>query len=202
MRIIGKTVSCAEVIKECLRDRPFYLESGGGITLTGGEPTYQVSFSETILRMAHEEGIHTAVETNGCCHWSALERLAQHTDLFLFDLKILERSKSSTVTGADSVVVLENLERIKAMGRNLVIRFPFIPGYTDDSDNICRILEVASKLGADTEVQVLPFHQYGKHKYSALGYDYALGSRVALSREQVLSALAKYEHHCKVKVLG
>lgn len=202
MKIIGRTVSCREVIEECLRDRPFYLESGGGITLTGGEPSYQVSFSEAILRMAHQEGIHTAVETNGCCHWSALERLARYTDLFLFDLKILEASKSRSVTGADSVVVLENLEHIKAMGCNLVIRFPFIPDYTDDPDNIDRIFDEASKLGVDTEVQVLPFHQYGKHKYSALGYDYALGSRVALSREEVLSALATHKCHCTVKVLG
>lgn len=202
MKMIGRKISCSDVIKECLRDKPFYEESGGGITLTGGDPTLQTAFSAALLEVAHRAGVHTAVETNGCCSWSDFERLARHTDLFLFDLKIIKNAKSRSVTGAESTVVLENLQRVKAMGRNTIIRFPFIPGYTDDADNIGKILEASSSLGNATEVHVLPFHQYGKHKYDALGYTYALRACIPPSRERVLSVFSEYQYPCTIKVLG
>jgi pyruvate formate lyase activating enzyme len=202
MKIIGRKVSCSDVIEECLRDKPFYEESGGGITLTGGEPTLQAAFSAALLEVAHAAGVHTAVETNGYCSWPDLERLARHTDLFLFDLKIIENTKSRGVTGAESAVILENLRRVKAMGRNTIIRFPYIPGYTDCADNIGKMLEVASSLGNAAEVHVLPFHQYGKHKYDALGHAYALRACPPPSREQILSIFSEYEYPGTIQVLG
>ena len=202
MKIIGKIVNCEDVMEEALRDRLFYEESGGGITLTGGEPTLQAAFSEAILMAAHRQGLHTAVETNGSSVTTSIERLARHTDLFLFDLKIIDKAKSRAYNCADSALVLQNLECIKSFGCRIVIRFPFVPGYTNDSDNIARILEISAKLGPGTQVQVLPFHQYGKHKYDAMGYDYALSSRLPISKEQVENVMSQYSYSGTVKVLG
>jgi pyruvate formate lyase activating enzyme len=202
MKMIGSKVRCSDVMNECLRDLPFYKESLGGVTLTGGEPTLQAEFSAAILEMAHQAGVHTAVETNGSCSWSSLERLARHTDLFLFDLKIIDSAKSRSVTGAESSLVLDNLRRVRAMGCDTIIRFPFIPGFTDDVQNVAGILAVASSLGSTTEVHVLLFHQYGKHKYDALGYPYNLQALAAPPRGQVLSILADCKYPGTLKVLG
>ncbi len=202
MKMIGRVVRCSEVIDECIRDKPFYEESGGGITLTGGEPTLQETFCEALLEEAKDVGIHTAIETNGYCRWSTLKRLAKHTDLFLFDLKIVENTAGKSINGADSEIILGNLRRLGASGSALIVRFPFVPGYTDNEPNIERILEVASRLGNGVSVEVLPFHQYGKHKYDALGYEYALRSCLPVSREEVQEKLAKFGHRARVKVLG
>ena len=202
MKMIGSRARCSDVMNECLRDMPFYKESLGGITLTGGEPTLQVDFSAALLEMARRGGVHTAVETSGSCSWSSLERLARHTDLFLFDLKIIDSAKSRRVTGAESSVVLDNLRRVMAMGCDTIVRVPFIPGFTDDTQNISGILEVAASLGRTTEVHVLPFHQYGKHKYEALGYAYALQALVPPPRDQVLSIVAGCKYPGTIKVLG
>ncbi len=202
MKIIGEGMSCAEVVKECLRDKPFYEESGGGITLSGGEPACQAEFSAAILEAAQRSGVHTAVETNGFCAWPDLERIARHTDLFLFDLKILDGEKSKSMIGADPSVVLENLDRVDRMGKSVTIRFPIIPGYTDDRENIEQVLSAASRLNHAAELQVLPFHQYGKHKYRALDYPYKLELDSPLTHDQAQQIVSRYATKLKIKVFG
>ncbi len=202
LKIIGQSMSCAEVVAECLRDKPFYEESGGGITLSGGEPASQAEFSATILEAAQRLGIHTAVETNGFCPWPELERIARHTDLFLFDLKILDGEGSKRLIGADPGVILENLERIDRMGKSVIIRFPIIPGYTDDRQNIEQVLSAASRLRHAAELQVLPFHQYGKHKYRALDYPYGMEAIDSLTHDQARQIIARHATRLKIKVFG
>ena len=202
LRIIGEHMSCHDVLQESLRDAPFYEESGGGITLSGGEPTFQSEFSAAILEKAQRAGVHTAVETNGYCAWERIEKLARFTDLFLFDLKIIDRSKSLAAIGADSGVILENLESVDRMGKAIFVRFPLIPGYTDDPDNIEKVIAVAVGLKNVTEVHVLPFHQYGKHKYRALGYPYELETLPPLSRAQVQELMSPYNRKIDIKIFG
>lgn len=202
MRLIGETMTCDQVLRECLRDKPFYEESGGGITLSGGEPTFQPQFCDAILEAAQHSGVHTAVETNGYCAWPELERIARHTDLFLFDLKIVDEERSRSTIGADSGVILRNLNRLDGMGKSIIIRFPFIAGYTDDAGNIEGVFSAAAKLNHALELHVLPFHQFGKHKYRALDYPYELETRDALTHELVEQIVSRHASRLKIKVLG
>jgi pyruvate formate lyase activating enzyme len=202
MTMIGKVMGAAEVIAEALRDKPFYDESGGGITLTGGEPTFQLAFSAALLELAQQAGVHTAVETNGYCRWNQMELVAAHTDLFLFDLKIVSKGKRKDATGAEAAVVVDTLLRLDALGRRIIVRFPFVPGFTDSDDNVREVLAVSSRLRSLSGLHVLPFHQYGRHKYDAMGYEYPLRSQPAPSREEVLAFLGRFDYSGKITVLG
>jgi pyruvate formate lyase activating enzyme len=202
MTMIGRIMSSSEVIDEVLRDKPFYDESGGGMTLTGGEPSFQPAFASALLVAAHEHAVHTAVETNGSCSLEVMERIAEHTDLFLFDLKVVASASARNVTGGKSSTVLENLARVNELGRRIIVRFPFVPELTDSVENVKRMLDFAAGLRNVAGVNVLPFHQYGRHKYDALGYPYSLAECPPPPRNKVLEFFERLGTPATVTVLG
>lgn len=191
-----------DVAEECLRDKPFYDESDGGITLSGGEPSFQAEFAVAVLKVAKSHGVHTVVETNGYCAWDRLEMIARHTDMFLFDLKIMDKQRSQATIGADSDVILENLKRLDGLGKIIVVRFPLIPGYTSAPNNIDQVFAVTAGLRNAVQVDVLPFHQFGKHKFRALGYSYDLKDYNPLSREQARELVSPYSNRIHTKIFG
>ena len=171
--ICGKTVSANEVTAEVLKDKPFYKNSGGGVTLSGGEPLAQYDFSLELLKKAKENGIHTAIETCGYAEKSKILEIAKYVDLFLFDCKETDPELHKEYTGFDNKIILENLKALSDAGSKIILRCPIIPGFNDRAEHFKGISEIAGKLSGIEHIEVEPFHPLGESKYSALGKEVA-----------------------------
>ena len=171
--ICGKTVSANEVTAEVLKDKPFYENSGGGVTLSGGEPLAQYDFSLELLKKAKENGIHTAIETCGYAEKSKILEIAKYVDLFLFDCKETDQELHKEYTGFDNKIILENLKALSDAGSKIILRCPIIPGFNDRAEHFKGISEIAGKLSGIEHIEVEPFHPLGESKYSALGREVA-----------------------------
>jgi len=193
----------SDVLSEIVRDKPFYDESNGGVTITGGEPSYQSDFATAILKASKAEGIGTAIETCGYAKWSHLKKLLDYTDIILFDLKIITAELSVKYIGGPSHIILENLKKADTLNKTIHIRFPLIPGYTDSRDNLESIARLITRLKNVQEFDILPFHQYGKHKYKSLGYYYVLENMEPLQREDAEWVTNFFtQRKLKVKLFG
>jgi pyruvate formate lyase activating enzyme len=177
-----KTVE--EVLHICRQDLPFYEESGGGITLSGGDPLFYPDFSIALLTSAQAEGIHTAMETSGFASPAVFDRVTAYPDLLLFDMKHWDQEKHVQGTGVSNRLILQNMKRAVAYRKNVLARIPVIPGYNDalsDADGFCRRLQ---EIGL-TRVQLLPFHRFGENKYAMLGQDYLYSDTPTLHMEDL-----------------
>ena len=169
VRLCGRSLSAEEVIEEVERDMPFYRNSGGGLTLSGGEPIAQASFCEEILRLAHEKGIHTAIETSGYAPLAAIKALEPNVDLWLYDIKELDERKFLKFTGRPLAQVMTNLRYLDANGRKIVLRLPMIPGLNDAEEELAAIGKLAEELKSVGELNVEPYVTYGIDKAKKLG---------------------------------
>ncbi|HBH87843.1 MAG: glycyl-radical enzyme activating protein [Smithella sp.] len=170
LELVGKTMSVSEVIDVVEQDKPFYKTSGGGMTLSGGEPTMHPAFSLELLKEAKRRVIHTCVDTNGYCNFSILEEMAEYTDIFLFDLKHLDSAKHFEKTGVKNELILKNLELLCKKDSDIWVRIPVIPGFNDDIDFHTKAsVYLASLTGNIKRVDLIPFHNYCQDKYSWLG---------------------------------
>jgi len=169
----GKYMTVDEIIKEILKDNIFYETSNGGVTLSGGEVLFQCEFAKKLLIELKKLGIHTAIETSGHGNTQKLIELSEFVDLFLFDLKIMNPSKSKKIIGADIDLILYNLNTLVNLNKTIIPRIPLIPGYTLNDSNIKSIIQILKKLNFKT-VHLLPFHQYGSNKYTFLNKSYDL----------------------------
>lgn len=184
---IGRRRTAGEVIREVLRDAPFY-EDGGGMTLTGGEPTMQPHLAEALLRLAKAEYISTAMETCGHTRWAVLERLAPYLDHILFDLKHVNNAAHRAFTGLGNEQILQNLRRLVALNAAVAIRIPLIPGFNASEPDLKAIAGfILSLNGAVTSVDLLPYHTLGRAKYRALGREYPWQHHNRLAPETVES---------------
>jgi glycyl-radical enzyme activating protein/glucokinase-like ROK family protein len=185
LRWLGVRRTAGDVIGEVLRDQPFYT-GGGGMTLTGGEPTAQPDFAEALLRLARRAGLSTAIETSGHTRWKVFERLLPHLDLVLFDLKHMDPEVHRQFTGVDNEVILSNLRHMAEINAPVSVRVPLIPGFNADRESLAAIARfVAGQPGLPKQISVLPYHAFGKSKYASLGRTYAMDGQEALSPEQV-----------------
>ena len=162
--VIGRPAGIDEVMRAIERDLVFYEQSGGGVTLSGGEPLQQAGFAAELLRQCRHRRISTAVETCGLAGMKALLSVAEWTDLFLYDVKIVDEARHRELTGASNRPILENL-RILAGGHRVRVRFPLVPGVNDDEDDVRALGASVAALGL-TEVDVLPYHRAGLAKYA------------------------------------
>lgn len=167
-RECGRIISAEDVMKKVREDKLFYKNSGGGLTLSGGEPLAQADFAVELLKLARADGIHTAIETCGFASRENMLRLAEHTDLFLFDYKLSEREKHKAFTGAYNDQILENLRLLDSLGKEIVLRCPIIPDVNDNEEHICEIAKIANGLGCISRIELEPYHDYGIAKYEAL----------------------------------
>ena len=168
----GQRWTAGDIISEALRDAPFY-EDGGGLTLSGGEPTAQPNFAEAILRLAKAEYLNTAIETTGNASWEILEKLLPYLDLWLYDLKHMDSRTHRQHTGLGNELILSNLRKLAAMGAPIAVRVPLIPGFNVSEVNIRKTAEFVVELGdAVRSVDLLPYHPLGRAKYAALGRSY------------------------------
>lgn len=173
LSVCGEEKSADEIMATVLRDKPFYDRSGGGLTLSGGEPFMSPDLALALLKRAREEGIHTAVET--CLHvpWKYVARALPFIDLFLADLKHVDARVFKQWTDGSAKRVLDNLKRIAAAGKPMTIRVPLIQGFNADEASIEAIIAFAAdELGA-REIHFLPYHTLGMNKYTLLDMPYS-----------------------------
>ncbi|MGA2384339.1 MAG: glycyl-radical enzyme activating protein [Gemmatimonadales bacterium] len=188
--LAGRTMSVEDVMEIVERDRPFFEESGGGLTLSGGEPLLQPYFSAALLRAAKARGIHTALDTCGHASWRSLDRLRHDVDLFLYDVKLMDDERHRLFTGVPNRRILENLRALAARGHQIVLRVPVVPGINDDDDNLDAVRRFAAGLPALAGLDLLPYHRIGVDKYARVGRSYPLPETLPPARER-LAAVAE-----------
>ncbi len=176
--LVGREMGVADVLHEIERDRPFYDESGGGVTVSGGEPLMQPDFLAALLRACREREIHTALDTCGYAPWATVDRVRESVDLFLYDLKIADDDRHRAWTGASNRPILENLRALSRLGHRIILRTPVVPGVNDDEENLRAIARIAAELPRPVRVQLLPYHRIGVEKYSRLARPYTLPEAV------------------------
>lgn len=165
----GETRRAEDVMAEVLRDRPFYQASGGGMTLSGGEPFFQEAFALKLLRLAREAQVHTCVETCGFAPLSVLEQAARWVDLFLYDIKLTDPALHRQWTGVSNDRILENLRALDKMGAKTVLRCPVIPGVNDTLVHFQGVAKIANSLTHLQEIHLEPYHPLGVSKARRLG---------------------------------
>jgi pyruvate formate lyase activating enzyme len=183
--LVGRVVSVAEILAEVERDVVFFDQSGGGVTLTGGDPLMQPRFAIELLRACQAHGIHTTLDTSGYAAWKVVAEAVQHTDLFLYDLKLMDDRLHRKYTGVSNRLILSNLRRLSAAGAQIIVRIPLIPGVNDDEQNLHLAQQFLASLPRVVGVEVLPYHDIAQAKYTALDLEYRLSALASPSAERV-----------------
>ena len=187
---VGREMTAEEVLAEVARDEPFYRRSGGGMTLSGGEPLLQPAFAAALLRGARAAGIHTALDTCGYAAWETFDCVRGDVDLFLYDVKLLDDARHRRFTGVSNAPILANLRALSARGHAIVLRVPVIPGVNDDPANLEALAALAGELAHLARVDLLPYHHIGADKYDRLDRAYPLPDTAPPSAERI-TAIAR-----------
>jgi pyruvate formate lyase activating enzyme len=170
IEISGHPMSVAEIMNEIEKERVFFDQSGGGVTFSGGEPLLQSRFLIELLDECGKRGIHRAVDTAGLANTEIILEVAKRTDLFLYDLKMMDSEKHRKCVGVPNEKILENLKLLAETGVKIIIRIPLIGGVNDDAENMVATARfVASLSGEKKEVNLLPYHKIAQTKYQKLG---------------------------------
>lgn len=167
-RMSGKSMTVDEVLKEVKKDLKFYETSGGGITLSGGEATFQPDFALAILKKSRELNIHTALETCGYASWKVLEELLSYVDLVLYDIKHWDSERHQRGTGVSNEIIFENARRVAEL-KPMKARVPLIPGFNDSEHDIRSIASFVGSLPNQIEMELLAYNPLGEGKYERLG---------------------------------
>jgi len=190
----GEERSAEEVFQQVRRDKMFYESSGGGVTVSGGEPLTHADFVTELFHLCREDGINTCVETCGCVPHAAMERALPLTDTFYFDLKIMNPALHQQYTGTDNAQILENARFLAENGAQILFRQPVIPGVNATEANVRATAEFINSLGRDNlAIQLMPYHRMGTSKYEALGRHYELEELQIMSAEEVDALAALYQ---------
>jgi pyruvate formate lyase activating enzyme len=191
-RLVGRMATTAEVMAEIEKDEVFYYRSGGGVTISGGEPLAQGDFVLEIVTACRARGIHTAMETSAYAPWQRLAPLIASLDLIFVDLKHMDDAIHRQITGVGCRLVQDNLRRlVRETGRPaIVIRVPVVPGINDHADNLRRTARFARDLAGVEHVELLPYHRLGVQSYAASGKQYAIAEIQPPSVER-MNALAE-----------
>jgi len=164
--ICGTDYTVEELLDRVLKDRPFYDQSGGGVTISGGEPLSQPEFVHRLLKRLKESGIHAALDTTGYAPYDSIKQVLPYTDLFLYDLKHMDSRQHKIVTGVSNELILENVQKIAKDGGKIQVRIPVIPDFNDSKESFKAIGLFCKSLGdAVTVIQMLPYHNLGVMKY-------------------------------------
>lgn len=202
----GMPMSIEECMTEIRKDIGYYERSGGGVTLSGGEPLMQSDFAAELLKACREEQIHTCLESTFHAHWSEIEKVLPYADLLISDIKHMDPDSHKNWTGVSNQLILSNLERLASLNRELILRIPVIPGVNDDMANIEATADfiLHNLNGKIRTLQLLSFMRLGEEKYTSLGIPYAMSdTRVnRKSFQKHVNELADYFNsrgiHCLV----
>ncbi len=166
-KLTGRYATVGEVMEEILKDRRFYENSGGGITLSGGEPTLQSEFALQLLQRCKEGGLHTALDTCGYVPWQTMQKLLEYTDLVLYDIKCLDATKHSKATGKPNDLIIANAKKI-ATYKEMWVRIPLVPGLNDSAEDIRAIVRFVKKELVLAKIDLHPYNKLGEGKYNRL----------------------------------
>lgn len=181
----GKKIAIEEIIDTVLKDKVFYEESGGGVTLSGGEVLFQINEAICLLKKLKENNIHTAIETTCFCSSEMFEKILPFVDLLIFDIKHYDSNYHKKITGVSLEVIKKNIQLAISHKKNILARVPIIPNFNNAIEDMEKFLKYFNELGIK-EVQLLPFHQFGENKYSLLNKEYLYSSIEALRKEDLL----------------
>lgn len=186
LKVVGYEITVDELLRKIREDALLYDYSGGGVTFSGGEPLSQPLFVLETLKKCRELGIHTALDTSGYASPKVFESIIEHVDLFLYDLKLLDEEEFRKYVGASNKVIKKNLMTLvkRGRGRDVIIRFPVIPGITDTERNLAKLLSFISQLNGVNEVDILPFHDVSE-KYNRLGMEYKMVAQKAPTEQEL-----------------
>lgn len=187
---IGAYMSVDEVLKEVLKDSLIYKQSGGGVTVSGGEPMLQFEFVKEFLKQCKENNINTAMETCGFAEWGKYEEVVEYLDFIFLDIKCYDNEKHIELTGQSNTLILENSRRLASFMRKkdarMIVRIPAVPGLTDSEDNIDSITKfVSTQLEGVNVVELMPYHRLGRGKYSDIGQVYQLYDLEPLGEDRI-----------------
>lgn len=200
---VGKYYSVTELFNEIIKDRIFYEESGGGVTFSGGEPLSQIDFLEDILDKCNSAGIHTAIDTSGYVNKSLLRRIVAKTDLFLYDLKLIDPVQHLNFTEVSNTEILENLDYLLNKKVNVLIRIPMIPDITATKDNVESIRDFLTRFDIKPVVHLLQFHRIAEGKYDKYGFVNKMNGSRELTEDEINdSRLILYNSGFDVKIGG
>ncbi|MBM3908290.1 MAG: glycyl-radical enzyme activating protein [Gemmatimonadetes bacterium] len=172
LQLVGERISADALVVRVLRDRTFFETSGGGVTLSGGEPLVQAPFAIDSLKRLRAEGVHTALDTCGFASWEHLRDAAEHADLVLYDLKLMDPARHETATGVSNARILTNLSALCSLHQAVWVRIPVIPGVNDDEANIDATAAFVSALPRLGQVSLLPYHPTAEPKFARVGKHY------------------------------
>jgi pyruvate formate lyase activating enzyme len=185
LEVTGKEITIEEAVHECCQDEPFYKNSHGGVTLSGGEPLCQPEFALHFLKACKERSLSTALDTCGYAPWEVLEGILAYTDLILFDVKHLDPAMHRRGTGVDNDLILQNLRKTFDSKRARVwIRLPMIPGYNDSVEHARAVATSMARMPVE-KISILAYHEWGKPKYGFLGRDYPFEGNICEDQERL-----------------
>ncbi len=195
VEMIGREAGGDEVVAEVARDKEFYARSGGGMTVSGGEPLAQPDFTAELLSRAKALGIHTVLDTCGLAPYEVLAKCLEFTDHVYYDIKVVNDEKHRRWTGVSNGLILDNLRRVGASGKPLTLRIPLVKGLNDSPEDISGLTDLVACLPVLTDlrrVEIIPYHRIGEGKYKSLGLEYKFKSQELHSEEELRSLVRSF----------
>jgi len=185
LEIYGEKMSVNDVLLEVLKDKEFYLNSKGGVTLSGGEPLLHIQFIKELLIRLKENNIHVCIETSGYVKWENIEIIIPYVDIFLYDIKESNDLLHKKYTGKSNKLILDNLYKLNEYNVDIILRCPIILGYNYRIDHFEFIAKLANKLKNVIQIDIEPYHSLGKSKCEEIGVDYPLKNVKSLKEEEI-----------------
>jgi len=184
---VGKYYTVEEVIAQISTDFPFFTRSGGGVTISGGEPLFQCEFVSSLLKKLKDLGIHTTIETSGHGTWDKLEKIAYYTDLIYYDIKHLDTELHKIYTGVSNELILENIKKLEQHYPDvpIIVRTPVINGFNSTESDIKNIIDYVKKITNVQKYELMPYHSFGESKYYHLDRDFAFDSNLKVEEKHM-----------------
>ena len=202
----SREVTVDEMVNEILPYQPYFDASGGGVTVSGGEPLLQMPFLEALFKSLKAYGIHTCIDTSAGCANDTIafnrhfDTLQQYTDLILLDIKHIDNDKHMALTGRPNTHILKFAQKLSEMKQPVWIRHVLVPGYSDDKEDLIRLGEFINSLDNVEKFEILPYHQLGVHKWKTLGVHYQLEDVDPPDEEAVMAAYRDVNFKGKIPV--
>lgn len=197
LEMVGREATVEEVIDEVMKDKPFYDTSGGGMTVSGGEPLMQADFTLALLRAAKERSLHCCIETSGYAPFEIIDSLRPYIDIFLYDVKETDDARHKILTGVGCRRIQDNLKRLHDLGEKIVIRLPMVPGCNDTAEHFQGLAKLARELPNVQGFEIMPYHRLGEGKLERMG----MPTEGRISAEAPEPELQK-DWLCKLRELG
>lgn len=198
----GRRVAVDEIVERAVSDEVFYQTSGGGVTLSGGEPTFQPEFALELLRQMKQRGLNTTIESCMYCRREVWQEFIPLVDQFIVDLKCMDSEQHKQLTSVDNQIILDNFRILAAQKEKILVRTPLIPGMTSDSENLCRIASFVASVRADIPMELMNYNTLAPGKYRLMGETYVPGDKIRPFGKMELAAMQERVEACGVHVIG